>query len=141
VLSLRCNGLCAAGAKILGEGLKGNQGITELDLAGNHMGKEGTGYYDKSDMSGVIILADTIKDLGAMTALNLASNTLRAEGAKILAEAIKVTLCGPAIILVPFSCVSDFSINCCCLLLSAGYGGTIVFESCKKQYWWLHGRF
>ena len=40
VLSLRDNILCAAGAKALGEGLKGNQVITELDLAGNEMGKE-----------------------------------------------------------------------------------------------------
>ena len=60
---------------------------------------------------------------GAMTSLNLASNELGTEGAEIVAEAIKVTKCTPAIILVPFSCPSDFSINCCCLLLSAGYGG------------------
>jgi hypothetical protein len=35
----------------------------------------------------------------------------------------------------PFSCPSGFSINCCCLLLSTGYGGTIrvVFE--KQQPW------
>jgi hypothetical protein len=74
-------------------------------------------------MSGVIALASTIKDMGAMTSLNLASNALYAGGAKIVAEAIKVTKCAPAIILAPFSCPSDFSINCCCLLLSAGYGG------------------
>jgi hypothetical protein len=60
-----------------------------------------------------------------MTSLNLASNGLRGEGAKIVAEAIKVTKCTPAIVLVPFSRPSDFSINCCCLLLSAGYGGHI----------------
>jgi hypothetical protein len=60
-----------------------------------------------------------------MTSLNLASNMLYAEGAKIVAEAIKVTKCTPAIILVPFSCPSDLSINCFCLLLSAGYGGPI----------------
>jgi hypothetical protein len=33
-----------------------------------------------------------------MTSLNLASNDLYAEGAKIVAEAIKVTKCTPAII-------------------------------------------
>jgi hypothetical protein len=71
-------------------------------------------------------LAIGIKDNGAMTSLDLASNELGAEGAKIVAEAIQVTKCTPAIILVPFSCPSDFSINCCCLLLSAGYGGQIV---------------
>jgi hypothetical protein len=74
-------------------------------------------------MSGVIALADAIPDMRAMTSLNLASNGLGAEGAKIVAEAIKVTMCTPAIILVPSSCPSDFSINCCCLLLSAGYEG------------------
>ena len=65
-----------------------------------------------------------------MTSLNLASNRLEAEGAKIVAEAIKVTKCTAVIILVPLSCPSDFSINCCCLLLSAGYEGLIgvVFE-------------
>jgi hypothetical protein len=51
-----------------------------------------------------------------MTSLNLASNELGAEGAKIVAEAIKVTMCAPAIIMAPFRCPSDFSNNCCCLL-------------------------
>jgi hypothetical protein len=46
------------------------------------------------------------KDKGAMTSLNLASNNLEAEGAKIVAGAIKVTKCTPAIILEPFSCPS-----------------------------------
>jgi hypothetical protein len=60
-----------------------------------------------------------------MTSLNLASTNLRAEGAKIVAEAIKVAMCTPAIILLPFACPSDFSINCCCLLLSPGHGGNV----------------
>ena len=67
-----------------------------------------------------------------MTSLNLASNELGAEGAKSVAEAIKVTKCTPAIRLVPFSCPSDFSINCCCLLSSAGYGGDDEPESCVE---------
>jgi hypothetical protein len=75
------------------------------------------------DADDAIILASELPDKGAMTSLNLASNELRAEGAKIVAEAIKVTMCTPVIILTPFSWPSDFSINCCCLLLSAGYGG------------------
>jgi hypothetical protein len=53
-----------------------------------------------------------------MTGLNLASNCLCAEGAKIVAEAIKVTKCTPAIIFIPFSCPSGFSTNCCRFLLS-----------------------
>jgi hypothetical protein len=92
------------------------------------------------DMSGVAALTDVIPDMRAMTSLNLASNYLRADGAKIIAEAIKVTKCTPAIILVPFSCPSDFLINCCCLLLSAGYGGPIGVVVGKQQPWgycWL----
>ena len=42
------------------------------------------------------------QDMRAMTSLDLASNELGAEGAKIVAEAIKVTKCTPAIILAPF---------------------------------------
>jgi hypothetical protein len=84
--------------------------------------------------SGAIIIADAIKDMRAMTSLNLASNNLRAAGGKIVAEAIKVTKCTPAIILAPFSCPSDFSINCCCLLLSAEYGGDDEPQSCKQPY-------
>jgi hypothetical protein len=77
---------------------------------------------------GIGVIADAIKDMGAMTSLNLASNELGAEGAKTVAEATKVTKYIPAIVLAPFSCPSDFSINCCCcLLLSAGYGGIIAF--------------
>jgi hypothetical protein len=72
------------------------------------------------DADDAAILASELPDKGAMTSLNLASNNLRAEGAKIVAEAIKVTKCTPAITLEPFSSPSDFSINCCCLLLSAG---------------------
>jgi Leucine-rich repeat (LRR) protein len=80
-------------------------------------------YYYEVDMSGIIALSNAIKDMRAMTSLNLASNKLGAVGAKIVAEAIKVTKFTPAIVLAPFSCPSDFSIHCCCLLLSAGYEG------------------
>ena len=93
-------------------------GATGADLSGLEM-----------DADGAAILASELPDKGAMTSLHLASNYLRADGAKIIAEAIKVTMCTPAFILVPFSCPSDFSINCCCLLLSAGYEGTIVSKS------------
>jgi hypothetical protein len=57
---------------------------------------------------GVIALADGIKDMRTMTSLDLASNDLGAEGAKIVAKAIKVYMCTPAIIMPPFSCPSDF---------------------------------
>jgi hypothetical protein len=78
-----------------------------------------------SKPEGVIAVATAIPNMRAMTTLNLANNELGPKGAKIVAEAIKVTKCTPAIRLVPFSCPSDFSLNCCCLLSSAGYGGHI----------------
>jgi hypothetical protein len=82
--------------------------------------------------AGIIAVANAIKDMRAMTSLNLASNDLSADGAKIVVEAIKVTKCTPAIILAPFSCPADFSINCCCLLLSAGYEGADEPESFRQ---------
>jgi hypothetical protein len=69
---------------------------------------------------GVIAIANAIPDMRALTSLNLASNDLKAKGVKIVAEAIKVTNCAIAVILVPFSCPSDHWLNCCCLLLSTG---------------------
>jgi hypothetical protein len=124
VLSLKSNGFWADGGKALAKGLKGNTVVTELDISSNHLGVNSD--YEP-DVSGVIALADAIPYMEAMTVLNLASNGLGAEGAKFVAEAIKVTMCAPAIILASFSCPSDFSVNCCCLLLSAGYEGHNAF--------------
>jgi hypothetical protein len=73
VLSLKSNNLRAAGGKALAEGLKGNQVITELNIAGNCLGEDGLAY---TDTSGVIALADVIPDMGALSVLNLASNNL-----------------------------------------------------------------
>jgi hypothetical protein len=125
-LNLASNCLRADGAKALATALEGNQAVTELNVASNELYRSDSA----ADMSGVIALANVIPGMGAMTSLNLAMNSLGAEGAKIVAEAIKVTMCTPAIIFAPFSCPSDFSINCCCLLLSAGHGGPMgaVFE-------------
>jgi hypothetical protein len=85
------------------------------------------------DANGAAILASELPDKRAMTGLNLASNYLGSRGAKVVAEAIKVTKCTPAISMAPFSCSSVFSINCCCLLLSAGYGGPIRSKFGVKQ--------
>jgi hypothetical protein len=82
VLSLKSNNLRAAGCKTLAKGLKGNQVITELNIADNNLANSG------SDMSGVIALADAIPDMGAMTSLNLASNSLYDEGAKVVAASL-----------------------------------------------------
>jgi hypothetical protein len=48
----------------------------------------------------------TPKAKGALTSLNLSSNNLKAEGGKIVAEAIKVTDNAMAVILAPLSCPS-----------------------------------
>ena len=47
------------------------------------------------------------QDMRVLTSLNLSSNALKAEGAKIVVEAIKVTNCAIAVILAPFVCPSD----------------------------------
>ena len=72
---------------------------------------------------GLITLADAIKGMKALTSLNLSSNDLKAEGAKIVAEAIKVTNRAIAVVLVLFSSPPDHTFNCCCLLLSIEYKG------------------
>jgi Ran GTPase-activating protein (RanGAP) involved in mRNA processing and transport len=117
------NHLYAEGTKLLAAALKQTQTIIELNIANNDMTL--IPGVRRGEMSGVIALVDAIGDMRAMTSLNLSANRLRAAGAKMVAEAIKVTKCTLAILLVPFSCPSDFSINCCCLLLSAGYEGII----------------
>ena len=48
---------------------------------------------------GVIAIAAAIPDVGALTSLNLSSNILKAEGGKIVAEAIKVTTYTTAVVL------------------------------------------
>jgi hypothetical protein len=72
-------------------------------------------------LAGPIAIANAIKDMEAMTSLNLASNEIDSEGAKHIAEAIKVSVV--AVVLVPVLCLSDQWFNCCWLPLSTGYGG------------------
>jgi hypothetical protein len=124
VLDISANKLCdgAFGMDDLGPAIA-NSKITSLNVSENNLNLN----------RGVQHITNII-DKGAMTSLNLASNRLYAGGAKIVAEAIKVTKCILAIILVPFSCRSDFSINCCCLLLSAGYGGDDIAESFVERF-------
>ena len=78
---------------------------------------------------GIIALANAIPDMRAMTSLNLASNYIclsgNMDGIKAISSAVKVL----AIILVPFSSLSDLSFNCWCLLLSPGYEGDDEPES------------
>jgi hypothetical protein len=77
VLSLENNGLRAEGGKALAAGLKGNQVITELNIATNSLTSASNGY--STDMSGVIAIADAIPDMGALTSLDLSSNRLTGE--------------------------------------------------------------
>ena len=62
------------------QALKENS-ITELDLSKKRLG-----------VGEAIILSYYVKNNGAMTSLNLASNNLKAEGAKHAAEAIKANV-------------------------------------------------
>ena len=83
------NGLCAAGGKAIVKDLKHNHNMTELNLAGNNLGKVGTQYNAAADMSGVIAISDAIPTMGALVTFDISANSLRAEGGKILAEALK----------------------------------------------------
>jgi hypothetical protein len=86
MLSLKENELYAEGGKALAAGLKGNQGITELDISSNMLGWKG---YEDPDMSGVIALANALPDMRALLVLNLAANGFtRAEAGKALGDAI-----------------------------------------------------
>jgi hypothetical protein len=50
--------------------------------------------------TGVTALANAIPDMRALTSLNLSSNRLNARGARVIADAIKVSKCAIAIVLV-----------------------------------------
>jgi hypothetical protein len=67
--------------------------ISHLDISGCNLSAKGGSH-----------LAGAIKDMGALTTLNLSSNYLEAEGAEIVAEAIEVTACAFVVVLAPFSC-------------------------------------
>jgi hypothetical protein len=86
VLSLAKNCLYAEGGKVLAAGLKGNQGITTLDISSNKLGWNRS---QNPDMSGVIALADAIPDMGALSVLSLKDNKFATkEGGKALAHAL-----------------------------------------------------
>jgi hypothetical protein len=90
-LDISNSDLCAEGGIMLAAVLHGNTMMTELNIANNHLcikADRSAGY----DTSCVVAIADSIKNMGALTSLNLSSNKLEAEGAMIVAEAIKVTM-------------------------------------------------
>jgi hypothetical protein len=71
------NTLYAAGAKALLKGLKGNQVMTEFNLAGNELCKApGNFFGTNADMSGIIALASIIPSMGALSKLDARDNTI-----------------------------------------------------------------
>jgi hypothetical protein len=103
-LNISENYLFAEGAKLLAEALKINQIMTALlNISTSSVTYNGKKY---GDMSGVAALAGVIPGMGALTSLNLSSNFLKAKGAEIVAEAMKVPNCAIADVLVPLSCPS-----------------------------------
>jgi hypothetical protein len=82
-LDLRSNDMCAEGIKLIVGALKGNQVMTELNISSNYAGK--VSKYAAADMSGIIVLAEVIKDMRALSILSLKENELYAEGGKALA--------------------------------------------------------
>jgi Ran GTPase-activating protein (RanGAP) involved in mRNA processing and transport len=123
VLSLKKNSLSNKEAgKALAQALAGNTTLRELDVSDN---QSPTGDFSARDGPGFAHeLAVGIRDNGTLTSLNLSSNDLRVEGAKIVAEAIKVTNCALAVVSA-VSCPSDRLLNCCCLLLSTQDNGAL----------------
>jgi hypothetical protein len=101
VLSLKSNNLRAHGGKALAAGLKGNQVITELNIADNNLTNYG------EDMSGFIALADVIPDMRALSSLNLSKNALLTkEAGKVLGDMLKGNS-----ILKELDVSSNYSIN------------------------------
>jgi hypothetical protein len=86
VLSLKSNGLLNKDSgTALADALKGNSILTELDISSNYDGhdsrsQDGPGFAHE--------LAVGIRDSGAMTSLNLASNKLGVEGTTIIAAVL-----------------------------------------------------
>jgi hypothetical protein len=77
----------AEAGKAFADMLAQNTVLKELDLSSQKVG----GYGDALDAAFAKEFAVGISDNGALTSLNLSSNNLKAEGARIVAKAVKVT--------------------------------------------------
>jgi Ran GTPase-activating protein (RanGAP) involved in mRNA processing and transport len=84
-LDISNNSLYVAGAKALAKALSDNQVLTDLNVACNSLGEERD---CMPDTSGIVALANTIKDMGGISVLSLKGNNLRANGGKALAEGL-----------------------------------------------------
>jgi Ran GTPase-activating protein (RanGAP) involved in mRNA processing and transport len=90
------NDLRAAGGMALAAGLKGNQVITELNIASTLLSLD---LYNRSDTSGVVAIDDVIGAMGAISSVNVLFNDIGAEQAHALANVLKEhatlkSLCG-----------------------------------------------
>jgi hypothetical protein len=86
-LDLSSNDMCAEGIKLIAGALKGNQAMTELNISSTYAGR--VSKYGAYDMSGIIVLTEVIKDMGALSKLSLKDNRLcTKEAGKVLAAAL-----------------------------------------------------
>jgi Ran GTPase-activating protein (RanGAP) involved in mRNA processing and transport len=113
-LDISNNILRAKGAKLAAEAMKENGALTSLNIAGNTLRAEGAKQFARAlqengalqhldlsnnklsgefgnNMDGVIALSDAMKGTGALsglTSLDLSSNRLQVEGARLIAEGL-----------------------------------------------------
>ena len=84
VFDISANSIGAPGLKIISEALEGNATMTNLNLANN----AATNPMDRSgrtdDISGVVALTNAIKDMGALSKLDLSVNRIPATEAGML---------------------------------------------------------
>ena len=76
VFDISANSIGAPGLKIISEALEGNATMTNLNVANN----AATNPMDRSgrtdDISGVVALTNAIKDMGALTKIDLSRNSI-----------------------------------------------------------------
>jgi hypothetical protein len=112
-LDMSGKGMDAGDVIMLAAEIVDNGALSVLNLASNNLGKlvlpdgwsaryKGKSYQEYAHLDGsrqkdhpgrpdgIIAVANAIPDMGALTSLNLSSNNLKVEGAKIVAGAIKV---------------------------------------------------
>ena len=86
-LNISKNQLYAAGGRAIAEALVGNRVITELNIAGNYLGKKKR--RDRTgDTSGIVALCNAIPSMRALSSLDVSQNRIRAEGAECIAAAL-----------------------------------------------------
>jgi hypothetical protein len=61
---------------VVGEALRGNKIMTELNIEGNFLGKESASFDAPDDMSGVIVLADAISNMAVLLKLDANNNAM-----------------------------------------------------------------